>query len=170
MLTLGVDPDTVRSGVAIVDRKRVWLVAAPSTGTPWDTARSLRTIATTFDLRANDAQSISRHIVEGQEIYASGQANANHLISLAHIAGAAASVFPNTTIVLPKQWKGQRPKGVSQKATLEHYGWKYKDNGKDKSPTVLEVPKDVTVIGELTKANWNEVLDATGIALWGAMK
>jgi hypothetical protein len=168
MLTLGVDPDTTAPGLALADRERVLKIANPVlyAKDPWrDCPHHVEQIIG----RGVDV----RLVVEGQEVYRGARTNANDLIKLAHIAGAAlaAGGFSRKTLVLPKKWKGQQPKGVSQKATLEHYiskgqGWKYRDNGPEKTPTILAVPSDVVVVGEIQ--DWSEVLDAMGLALWGS--
>jgi hypothetical protein len=174
VLTLGVDPDTVAPGLALADRERVRKIGNPSL--PPDRHEALRLYIQQFigaSALMNLLAPIGTLVVEGQEIYRGSMANANDLLKVAHIAGAALSVggFSKKILVLPKKWKGQQPKGVSQKATLEHYiskgqAWEYRDNGPDKTPTILAIPLDVVVVGEIQ--DWSEVLDAMGLALWGS--
>lgn len=171
MLTLAVDPDTKAPGFAVGTALRVKRIGTPILA-PTDRWASALDWTTAFLIGLEPVQ---RLIVEGQEIYSSGKADANDLIAVATVAGAVLSApgFTRKIHPLPKRWKGQQPKGVSQKAALDHYidrgqGWKYRDNGPKKTPTVLVIPEDVTVFGEIQ--DWSEALDAIGLLAWGAQQ
>lgn len=170
MLTLGVDPDTKAPGLALGTKSCIHKVATPTLAGQGYQCSSMRLNVEAFvDGRIyGRIPPFVRLAVEGQEIYSTGTANANNLIQVAMIAGAAlsASGFSTRYNPAPKKWKGQRPKGVDQKATLEHYGWKFRDNGRDKSPTLLEVPTGVEVLGDIV--DWSEVFDAMGLVWWGS--
>jgi hypothetical protein len=166
MLTLGVDPDTSAPGMVLGDKTKIWKIATPKL----DRADPFASVREHVETLTRDFYSppFRRLVVEGQQIYSGGRANGNDLLKVAMVAGAAlsASGFAKKFNPAPRVWKGQQPKGVNQKATLDHYGWKYRDNGPQKSPSLVAVPEGVIVVGEIV--DWSEVFDAMGLVKWGA--
>ena len=113
--------------------------------------------------------------VEGQEVYMKGVARPNDIVNLALVTGAClAYSFPDWPIPfyvespLPKDWKGQVPKRVSQRKILEEF----------KIPST-QLQDSCRPSAEYLKQNdfpnvklpdWKHVVDAMGLALWVAQR
>lgn len=199
MIVLACDPDTQHSGLALADEGRVYAVGVVNTqiqhlrgpaaavaqgmvlgnrivdmsriGTPGSSALDHDTDWGPCCCGAWHGVAPTRFVVEAQQVYGAGKANANNLIPLAMVAGAAAvagyRVAGNVKNPLPREWKGQLKKGPSHRATLEHYGIAY-TRGKRARDPVAEVhwPEDVVCFGPVQQ-HLSEVVDALGLALWG---
>jgi hypothetical protein len=65
-----------------------------------------------------------RVIVEVPQVYGRSRSKGdpNDLINVALVAGAIVGLFPNTRIVRPREWKGDVPKEVVERAAREVIG------------------------------------------------
>lgn len=166
MIVLGIDPDTQASGIAMVDvtgdKVEVLGVAVADTS-----GLGLRGTAAALAQGDELARKIQRVIsicgcpnfavVEGQQIYSTGSANANNLIPLAMVAGIAAHQVSDLCEVrcpLPSHWKGQIDKKKHHAFIREQIGW---------PTTGIDCG-----IGEILRRSHKEVLDAIGLAIYGA--
>lgn len=172
MIVLAVDPDTKCSGLAVAGPDKLYAVGAVKV--PDDKVGRRRTQGMCFDLSAaivtlamNCGVKVDRIVVEGQEVYARGRANPNNLVLLAAVTGAALSaaytVTSDVVWALPKEWKGQQPKGVNQRLTAIHYGLGFEFHGPKIPVTVTEIPEDVKSLGKIPRGHWKEVMDALGM-------
>lgn len=115
-------------------------------------------------------------VIEGQDAYFSGtttkKARAEDLISLSFVGGAFASRFPGAQILrpLPSQWKGQVPKAVHQGRILTSLGLKYETVGAEGDGYCVPLDPESKIPGgsKLPRSSWKHVVDAIGLALWGA--
>lgn len=167
MIVLGIDPDTQGSGIAMieVDHKsvvRVLGVAVADTshlqlrGTAAAIAQGKALLPLLFRM-VSICGAPKFAVVEGQQVYSGGGANANNLIPLAMVAGMAALEMSNYCEVrcpLPAQWKGQVAKAIHHKRIREQIGWPAKGIN--------------CGIGEIPEGSHKEVLDAIGLAIYGA--
>mgnify|MGYP000125496789 CR=1 FL=1 len=124
-----------------------------------------------------DLESIETRIfIESPEaVYARGRGiRIQDIVELARTAGAIAGSFATMGMgpidyVTPAEWKGQVPKDISQARTCSRLGWGYQRKGGKKGYCI---PSGVTHfpagVESLKGSDWKHVLDAIGIALWGA--
>lgn len=166
MIVLGIDPDTQGSGIAMVDvtgdRIKVLGVAVADTShlqlRGAAAAIAQGTVLRLMFLRvAGICGKPDFAVVEGQQVYATGSANANNLIPLAMVAGMAALLandYCEVRCPLPSRWKGQIKKAKHHAFIREQIGWPKKG---------IECG-----IGEILEASHKEVLDAIGLAIFGA--
>lgn len=68
--------------------------------------------------------------------------------------------------ITPAEWKGQTPKDISQARICSRLGWPFEKMAGYARPT--DGFSGVRGATELKKSDWKHVLDAIGIALWGA--
>lgn len=170
MIALGIDPDTRFTGMCLVDHDKV--IAIGGTASPSGYLPMCQRIR--FHIR--EAMLLIRplHIgvivVEGQQVYSGSRGNANDLLKVAMVSGAALGATEGCERVLcprPQQWKGTRPKGVDQKATLRHYGWAFADCGPIQPPQ-WQPPPGLQEFGDpIPLRHKKEIVDAMGLALWG---
>ena len=110
-------------------------------------------------------------VVEGQQVYRNGKADANGLLKVAAVSGAALGgiMFRATKVKfpLPREWKGGAPKGAHQARVLDDVGWEYEFDGPKRPPKIVRVPDGVDVVGPDPGVHWKEIVDAIGLALWG---
>jgi len=109
--------------------------------------------------------------IEGNEIYYKGQARPNDIVNIALVTGAALAYnWPSTFKVdspLPKDWKGQTPKAISQKKILEEFNipsTQYKDFSRPNTTWLQGCCMDVSL------PDWKHVVDAMGLALWASQR
>lgn len=193
-VVLAIDPDTQCSGYALADLERVYAVGVVDTSN-----LGLRGMAAAVEqghALANAIRSVlgpvpDRFVVEAQQIYGVGGVNANNLLPLAMVSGAAMAAGRRMTqwvrCPLPREWKGQLKKGQSHELTLEHYKLNFARQSRamirvvewsSETQVVVSNPMAagqssssfddssarLTIPGKSLK----EVLDALGLALWGA--
>lgn len=183
-MILGIDPDLHNTGLALADAHRVYAV---------------RLVTVDKNLKGEDAviamcaalppvmasllgSGVEGIVVEAQELYLGGDApkgKPEDLFNLANVTGAALSVVvqgPARRRPLPKEWKGQRPKSVHQASVCLKLGWAFERRADYVVPHFHE---DALVRGYPTPdgadeimplGNWKHVMDAVGLALWGATK
>lgn len=122
----------------------------------------------------------TRVFVESPEaIYTKGRGiRVQDIVELARRAGEMATAlyysgFHNIDYISPAEWKGQVPKGISQARICKRLNWTYEIKGTQKSGQWCQVTGfgSATVpqgMWALNHKDWKHVLDAMGIALWGA--
>lgn len=166
---LGVDADTKGTGWALVSSDKEVLACGILTVYGMrglEGASAMAGVVAGFEWPRCDVA-----VVEGQEVYSKGKANANNLIPLAMVTGAAAGVLHwkacEVIVPKPRRWKGQMGKGAHQAWVLDQIGWEYEFKGKKNPPVVGEIPPEVKVVGNIPEGSMKEVVDAIGLALWG---
>lgn len=167
MIALGIDPDTRYTGMALVTLDKVLAIGGirSDNGLIPMCQRIFHGIREAMVLARPDVI-----VVEGQQIYRNTRVDGNNVLQVAAVAGAALAVTEGCSKVLlprPRDWKGQRPKGVDQKNTLRHYGWKFLDNGPTHPPS-WTVPAGLKTFGDpIPVRHKKEIVDAMGLARWG---
>jgi hypothetical protein len=168
---IGIDPDTQCVGWAQVLRfgdafrcRMVGAISIEDVGLRGERAAEAMTQALA-KLRGSGDYAV----VELPEQYSKGGVNANNLILLSVITGAAGACFNNVRYVKPREWKGQQKKGINQKETLRNLHMSFKDNGPAKSPEPFASANAPLPLGWdlVPEHRQKEVLDAMGLALWG---
>ncbi|MEM7311343.1 MAG: hypothetical protein AAF682_32050 [Planctomycetota bacterium] len=164
MITIGIDPDTKATGIAVVEDGKVIRVATATVPAKWDIDKRTRAMVKRLhevltELKAH-VPHLDRAVVEGQMVYPRERTRPNDLIPLAQIAGAAEAYIGllwNVDVIAPKprDWKGQVPKDVHQRRILARVGL---TNGLDGVPGAES----------MTRTQRGHVVDAVGLALWGA--
>jgi len=112
--------------------------------------------------------------IETPMVYRKETKNPEDIIHLACVAGAAACAYASqgfrVEMVEPQRWKGQVPKGVHQKRTLDALGLTGKRRGGESAGYM--VPDDPAFFGEFGASakdgDWKHLLDAVGLALWAS--
>lgn len=181
MIVLGIDPDTKTAGIGIAqDGKPIYgsLVAVKNARDP-----VARRINQMIDLLAQELTKvrmgdpepvqIDKIVVEGQTHRTGSRVRPQDLIHLAQVAGMAVGIckelWPTIEIIIPPpaDWKGSIPKAVFTKKLLRWLnitydprgGLRYRD-GKVRVPGTYTLPK----------AKATHVIDALGMARWGALR
>jgi hypothetical protein len=115
----------------------------------------------------------ARCFIESPEaVYTKGKGiRVQDIVDLARRAGEmAASIYSlgitEIDYISPAQWKGQVPKDISQARICTRLGWPYEKMAGYARPTTGF--SNVSGTEALKKSDWKHVLDAIGIALWGA--
>lgn len=167
MICLGIDPDTNYTGMALVTPDKVLAIGGIRSD------RGLVSMCQRMHYAIREAIKLSLPdviVVEGQQIYRTGRADGNNILQVSAVAGAALAATEGIARVLfprPRDWKGQRPKGVDQKNTLRHYGWEYEDYGPNRPPEWIP-PAGLKQFGDpIPLRHKKEVADAMGLGLWG---
>lgn len=176
MRVLGVDPDLHHAGIALVDDgKTVIAVRCPQVSgnlrgaaAAVEMARSMQ--VDLFELFAAYGRP-DVAIVEGQEMYLGSRVRPQDLLHLALSAGIAAGVvraaWADTRIEIPKPqtWKGTIPKHIHQKRIMRSVGIQFE--GGSNPAKILRLPTTDGFDG-IKKAHLIHVIDAIGLAVWGA--
>ncbi len=173
---LGVDPDLHHAGIALVDDGKT-IIAVRCSQASADLRGSTAAVAMAYALREDLFALFSAYgrpdvaIVEGQEMYLGSRVRPQDLLHLALSAGIAAGVvraaWDTTRIEIPKPktWKGDIPKHVHQKRIMRAVGIPFE--GGSNPAKMLTVP---TADGfrDIKKSHLIHVIDAIGLAVWGA--
>ena len=188
MLVLGIDPDTNTSGFCLVEEKdgkiRVLECGIADTRGTTGILGVERSIIELFKILPT-LPTADAVIAEYPEHYNRGagrpkkNVNPNNLIMLAAVSGSALSAANVKEggvreLVRPKIWKGQQSKGANHRQTCRVLGWTWGGSSSKYSMALTEVSplEDVKVHGWKGKSGkpWSEILDATGIAIYGLSK
>lgn len=175
MKCLGFDPDLHHSGIAIVENGKLLMVALTSAH---HTAKGRRAAVENIASAAGIAwpnDEIDRAVIECPQIYRGGKNKADpaDLINLALVSGGASDlikrIYPGAAqgFVLPQEWKGTIPKMIHHKRICEDLGLKYTTDARD-TRVIPTWPTDTVVIGTITPARAQHVLDACGMAVWAS--
>ena len=110
-------------------------------------------------------------VAEGQDVRYTGKtsfANPQDVCNLALITGAALalSYAPKKYSPLPREWKGNVPKGIKQCRILSALGIEYEMRG-GKDPYPVPVDFEQYCIGKVNASDWKDLTDAVGLAVWG---
>lgn len=180
MLCIGIDPDTFNTGVAVVSRSpqaspfrssawklNVLWVGSASVPTKLKVEdRVIKMIDRIFSLLGDIPDyRICRGVVEGQKVYPRSRVRPNDLIQLAHVAGISAALLDawfrpeHLCIPEPQQWKGSVPKLAHQRRILKSVGL-----------TKATLKRDVPGAQGMTDEQLGHVIDAIGLAAWGASR
>ena len=171
---LGIDPDTRGTGWAIVEDGKVVQCGVLDITELYSKKVKGREAAVcmagTLVKFCAGLPPMTLAVIEGQQVYRSGKADANNLLLLALVSGAAAGACvwkaAATVVPRPKDWKGQQPKGVNQARSLNRLHWVFEFDGPDKPVKNVEFPEGV-LMGQPKASHLKEVVDAIGLALWG---
>jgi len=112
-------------------------------------------------------------VVEGQDLGYTGKtsfAKPQDVASLGLITGAALALShaPKKYSPLPREWKGNVPKGVKQCRILDALGIKYTMKG-GKDPYPVPVDHEQYAVGKVNASDWKDLTDAVGLAAWGLL-
>lgn len=171
MITLGFDPDLHTSGAAIVDGDKLLMVALTSVPSRVKGTRAALQNAIAAQELMWPMDRVERIAIESPQFYGGGKNKADpaDLINLALVSGAAGDLFAKTYpaadigYVVPRDWKGQVPKHIHHKRICAALGLDYSTDGKRVIP---RWPDSTHVVGKITPARAQHVLDAVGLALW----
>ena len=91
-------------------------------------------------------------IIEVPQVYPHSPVNPNNLLTLSFTAGLLAGHFESSNLAKasPRQWKGQRPKDVDNRYTLD----------------LLDAKERSIVNTSTSRGQLHNVIDAVGIGLW----
>ncbi len=166
MITIGIDPDTANTGIAVVeDGEVMWVGTASARGaTVQDRLpgmaegirHALNTWAGYFSIDPDVCA------IEWQRLRPRGERNPNSIVDLNGVAGmclqaclAEFGSYPQLLTPIPVQWKGSVPKAIHQARIL----------GKvDLCRQLIGVQG----AEKMTKTQKGHVVDAIGLALWAA--
>jgi len=171
MITLGFDPDLHSSGAAIVRDNQLLMVALTNVS-----AREKGPRAASRNIRAAQAlawpiDAVERIAIEIPQVYSGSKNKVDpaDLINLTLVSGGASdalwTAYPaaSQAFLTPQAWKGQVPKHIHHGRICEALGIQYTTNNK----RVLPVWASSTlVLGNITAARAQHVLDACGLALF----
>jgi hypothetical protein len=166
---LALDPDTKGSGWAYLQGGKIEAVGVISPSEK-GLKGSLAAIAMAgmINYTLTKLPPVDLAVVEGQEVYRNGKADANNLLLLALVSGAALATMSSRAKLMvcprPKEWKGGAPKGAHQARILDEIGWKYDFQGPKVPPKVRETLEGIP------PEHVKEIVDAIGLALWGLKK
>ena len=96
---------------------------------------------------------VDKVCVEDQQIYRSSPIDAHSLLAVARVVGGIAILYNPKTLKLikPRQWKGQLPKAICNKRTINK---------------LSEEEKGILNNGGYKKSVLHNLYDAVGIGLW----
>ena len=182
MITLGIDPDTKNTGIALVRaidptlasraKFKVLQVGVATVDAKLSVAQRLIEMSQSisFAARVMDTRfrSVNRISVEGQDAYAGSKQHKrpNDLIHLAVVAGMATGVAqevfrifttPDLWIPKPAEWKGQVEKKAHQRRILASVG-------------LTEKLEGIPGAAGMTATQRGHVIDAIGLAVWVAKR
>jgi hypothetical protein len=167
MISLGIDPDTKATGLAVVSIgavPKVLYVATAPVKASLSVEKRIRIMNSIISMELGSFPfgiAVERIAVEGQEKYPRDRIRPNDLIHLAQVSGMASAHaqqhYPLATLWIPtpRMWKGQVPKNVHQGRILARLG-------------LTEKLEEVEGAQGMTKTQRGHVIDAIGLALWVA--
>lgn len=176
MIVLGADPDLHRPATALYDAqsRRVLAVKCPAVSgllKGRDAALAACTDAVYAAMGYN--RQVNLVVVEGQEIVYTARSGANprDIMLLATVAGAMLAhgslIAPKVKFPPPQMWKKGVPKPIHQARILDRIGWANVKQTKTHTYP-LSLPYKVEGAENLKSEDWKHVVDAIGLALWGA--
>lgn len=166
MITIGIDPDTKNTGIALVEHGMVtWVGTASAKGSivQYRLVGMGVAIATQID-RLHECLCVNPSMIaiEWQMLRPTGEKNPNDILNLTGVAGMCVSAClsrfwtdPDYFTPVPVQWKGSVPKTIHQKRILGKVG-------------LTADLKGVRGAEEMTKTQKGHCIDAIGLALWAA--
>lgn len=156
MITIGIDPDTKDTGIALVEDGEVLRVGVASARGSIEN-RLLRMAGRIEWVTQCEMGPIvpDRAVIENQNIRPTDK-RPNDILKLAIVVGQAmgACCGVKTYIPLPVQWKGSVPKAIHQKRIL-------------RQANLTADLKGVPGTDGMTDTQKGHVIDAIGLALWG---
>lgn len=168
---LGIDPDLHNLGWAVVEHDGLGFKVF-ALGTVSITAKVKGDTAVAMMLTSLGEQPWHQThglVVEGQQAYLGAQRKATpeDLIRLAQVAGGAFASARRpwhdlACVVLPRVWKGQVDKPITQARICARLGWDY-----ERKSNWVE-PKAAGLEGfDVSGKRWSHVMDAIGLAIYG---
>lgn len=96
---------------------------------------------------------VTKLCIEDQQIYRNSEVNAHSLIAVARVVGAIVIKYQakENKIIKPREWKGQVPKTICNKRTLQR---------------LTEEEIETLTRKTYSKSMIHNLLDAVGIGLW----
>ena len=171
---LGIDPDVHKSAFAYLSVEGALLVQVVRQKDGKGREAALALIQQAAFKEAVEFIQPDIIVVEGQDVRYTGKtsfANPQDVCNLALITGAALalSYAPKKYSPLPREWKGNVPKGIKQCRILDALGIKYEMKG-GKDPYPVPVDFEQYCIGKVNASDWKDLNDAVGLAAWGLGK
>lgn len=192
MIVLGVDPDLHSTALALADEHRVYAVELVQVDKKLKGEDAVIAMCEGVFVRIEDFLNANAEhtlasdelgaVVEAQQLYLGGsksKATPEDLLNLANVTGAALAAVTirglRAARPLPKKWKGDVPKEIHQARVCLRYGWTFDSKSDHVEPFFapgsaqwLTKPDGADTIKPLS--NWKHVLDAVGLAYYGATK
>lgn len=181
MIVLGFDPDTKTTGLGLTDGDRpiyAKLIAVPNRKAAMHTRRmamvqAIYSQVAEFRDSHPDAQRVELIVIEGQRIRTYERVRPQDIVHLGQIAGAIAGVcralWPGVAIAMPEpgDWKQSIRKDIFTRRLLK---WMHLEH--DERGGLRYVGGKVRVPGTpgLNETDSSHVIDALGLARWGAMR
>lgn len=161
----GFDPDLRRSAYASVTATGglVYLAVAPMPPKGLS-ALDMASLACRWVSQIEDLPKCML-LAEAMQDYPGSRVNANDLLPLNAISGAAVATAREGSLILPAAWKGTTPKAAHHARLCRDMGWKHQVYSDHCRP--LDAPDWANkAVGK--PGNWKHVMDAIGIArfLW----
>ena len=178
MIVLGIDPDLHTTAIAgyCTLRKQVTLLSVVRVPPTFkDRSAAIKMCREVEGMLFDE----TRVVVEGQSVrYTSKKgANPQDIVHLAMVAGACIQRAEQDgaqeiLCPLPSEWKGTVPKHIHQARILSELGWPYETIGRSTKAYARPASGFEGVFGAetLNKGDWKHVVDAIGLAMWGAKK
>ena len=180
ILVIGVDPDkdtpafaSVLIGADYSLRLAAVALGDESIKLPETVTRSERFVGGFSSPASSDLwPCATRVFIESPEaVYTKGKGiRVQDIVELARRAGEMAALLTEYAsgiqYISPAEWKAQVPKDICQARICSRLGWPFeKMSGYSRPTTGFQ---DVAGAKGLKKSDWKHVMDAIGIALWGA--
>ena len=150
MRILGIDPGTVRTGLALLENNYLtWATVVTPKGA--DVKERLRELGLLLPRAMRERGGYDRLVIEWQAIRP-GDPRPNDILHLATVLGIVLAHVPAEVEVLmplPVEWRGSVPKDVLHKRILAHVP--------GTGPAVLHLPATKQL----------DAIDAAGLAAWG---
>ena len=177
MITVGIDPDTKTSAIALMEDgqlKEVKIIKGNGL------QAQVKGLGEFLGEGGFEYHRYKHYVIESQQIYAGGTKNPGSILKLAHVAGGLLGVVSESgwldrfSFPTPREWKGSVPKQIHQARILSRLGWEYKKSGTVKAGycypvgTVFkEAKQNIEGAQGLKRTDWKHLVDAIGLAMWG---
>lgn len=181
MMTLGIDPDiramplaAVSDTAGLVSVRMIRVDPEMGMGADMATKEMILEVASFAPFARRWFTHLDLAVVENQRVL-ERKRNHDDMLRLAQVAGAAAAstgMFARDQLLMPfaQEWKGNLPKPVSQARILGKLGIEYvqqKGGSKPTQKALRELRSKVDGVENVKTAEWVDLVDAIGLALWG---
>lgn len=192
-VAIGVDPDTTKTALAIVDLNGPSVLAVYVMRQKGKRERqaSIRMAEIAAGIVKHHAfvkdeifppvEWVKAVAIEGQELYlpksgkgkdSQGTKNPRSILWLAPISGIWMGLlkllFPDAAMFFPAPsgWKGQTPKQIHHNRIGKKLGWEMENHGSKDKGYAAPVDVNIPVGSDIIESDWKHIMDAIGLALW----